>query len=54
MKKMILCVLLSMALSITSFARDVPTDTVVQNLNGNQQAIKTYTIAPDRDPQQLI
>ena len=54
MKKMILCVLLSMALSITSFARDVPTDTVVQNLNGSQQAIKTFTIAPDRDPHQLI
>lgn len=54
MKKMILCVLLSMTLSITSFAMDVPTDTVVQNLNGSQQAIKTFTIAPDRDPQQLI
>ena len=32
----------------------VPTDTVVQNLNGSQQVIKTFTVAPDEDPQTLI
>ena len=33
---------------------EVPTDTVVQNLNGSQQVIKTYTIDPGTDPQELI
>lgn len=45
---------LAVALSTSAFAMEVPTDTVVQNLNGSQQVIKTYTVAPDADPQQLI
>ena len=54
MKKAILCVLLTLSMSVSAFALEVPTDTVVQNLNGSQQAIKTYTIPPDQDPETLI
>ena len=54
MKKAILCVLLTLSMSVSAFALEVPTDTVVQNLNGSQQAIKTYTILPDQDPATLI
>lgn len=54
MKKVIFCVLLTLAMSVNAFALEVPTDTVVQNLNGSQQAIKTYTIPSDQDPATLI
>ena len=54
MKKAILCVLLTLSMSVNAFALEVPTDTVVQNLNGSQQAIKTYTIPPEQDPATLI
>lgn len=54
MKNAILCVLLTLSMSVSAFALEVPTDTVVQNLNGSQQAIKTYTIPPDQDPATLI
>lgn len=37
MKKAILCVLLTLSMSASAFALEVPTDTAVQNLNGNQQ-----------------
>lgn len=37
-----------------AFAMSVPTETIVQNLNGSQQVIKTYIIAPEDDPQELI
>ena len=43
-----------LALSTGAFAMEIPTDTVVQNLNGSQQLIKTYTLSPDADPQKLI
>ena len=54
MKRVILCVLLTLSMSVSAFALEVPTDTVVQNLNGNQQAIKTFTIPANQDPQSLI
>ena len=54
MKKAILCVLLTLSMSASAFALEVPTDTVVQNLNGSQQVIKTFTIPADQDPQSLI
>ena len=41
MKRVISCVLLMLVLTSNAFALEVPTDTVVQNLNGSQQAIKT-------------
>lgn len=53
-KKCILSLLLVLALSTGAFAMEIPTDTVVQNLNGSQQLIKTYTLPPDADPQTLI
>ena len=54
MKKAILCVLLTLSMSVSAFALEVPTDTVVQNLNGSQQVIKTFMIPADQDPQSLI
>ena len=54
MKKAILCILLTLSMSVSAFALEVPSDTVVQNLNGSQQAIKTFTIPADQDPQSLI
>ena len=54
MKKAILYVLLTLSMSVSAFALEVPTDTVVQNLNGSQQVIKTFTIPADQDPQSLI
>lgn len=54
MKKLLTCLLLAMALVTNACALEVPIDTTVQNLNGSQQLIKTYTLPPDADPQQLI
>jgi len=54
MKKLCMCLLLALALSVNALALEVPTDTVVQNLNGSQQLIKTYVLSPDADPQGLI
>ena len=54
MKKAILCVLLTLSMSVSAFALEVPTDTVLQNLNGSQQVIKAFTIPADQDPQSLI
>lgn len=54
MKKAILCIALTAALSTSAFALEVPSETVVQNLNGSQQVIKTYTLPPEGDPQELI
>ncbi len=51
-----ICIALIIVLicSFSAFAMEVPTDTVVQNLNGVQQCIKTYTVSPETDPQDLI
>ena len=54
MKRLIILVCTLAALSCNAFALEVPSDTVVQNLNGSQQVIKTYTLAPEDDPQELI
>ena len=57
MKKMITAgtsFVLALMLSVSAFAMEVPTSTVVQNLNGVQQYIKTYTVSADLDPQELI
>ena len=45
---------LALALSVSAFAMEVPTSTVVQNLNGVQQYIKTFTVSTGLDPQELI
>ena len=54
MKRVISCVLLMLVLTSNALALEVPTDTVVQNLNGSQQAIKTFTVSPEQDPAALI
>ena len=54
MKKFFMCLLLALTLTTSAAALEVPTDTVVQNLNGSQQLIKTYVLSPDADPQGLI
>ena len=54
MKRVISSVLLMLVLTSNAFALEVPTDTVVQNLNGSQQAIKTFTVSPEQDPAALI
>ena len=57
MKKWITpCIALIMVFmcSFSAFALEVPTETVVQNLNGVQQYIKTYTVSPGADPKELI
>ncbi len=54
MKRLLACLLLAAALVTNACALEVPTDTTVQNLNGSQQLIKTYTLPPGADPQTLI
>ena len=54
MKKICLCLLLTAALTMSASALEVPTSTVVQNLNGSQQVVKTYTVSPGVDAQTLI
>ena len=54
MKRFLTCLLLAMALVTNACALEVPTDTTIQNLNGSQQLIKTYTLPPGTDPQALI
>ena len=54
MKKICLCLLLTAALTMSASALEVPTNTVVQNLNGSQQVVKTYTVSPEVDARTLI
>ena len=57
MKKLLsagIALVLAAMLTIHALAMAVPTDTLVQNLNGVQQYIKTYTVPPDTDPGSLI
>ena len=51
MKRLLACLLLAAALVTNACALEVPTDTTIQNLNGSQQLIKTYTLPPGTDPQ---
>ena len=45
---------LAALLTISALALEVPTSSTVQNLNGVQQYIKTYTVSPETDPASLI
>ena len=54
MKRLFTCLLLAAALVTNACALEVPTDTTIQNLNGSQQLIETFTLPPGADPQQLI
>ena len=50
MKRLLTCLLLATVLVTNACALEVPTDTTIQNLNGSQQLIKTYTLPPRRRP----
>ena len=57
MKKLMtagIALIMTAMLSIGALALEVPTGSVVQNLNGVQQYIKTYTVSPETDPATLI
>ncbi len=57
MKRLIstaLALLLILCSFASAFTMEVPTQTVIQNLNGTQQYIKVYTVSPDIDPESLI
>ena len=54
MKRLLTCLLLAAALVTNACALEVPTNTTIQNLNGSQQLIKTYTLPPGADPRQLV
>ena len=59
MKKRIIPLLLVLILSLTlcvsaSAVSYIPDDVTYQNLNGQQLAIKVYTLLPDQDPAELI
>ena len=54
MKKLMIALSLILTFSVQTFALEVPTQTVVQNLNGQQQVVKTYTLRPDADPKELV
>ena len=49
-----LALLLVLSSFASAFAMEVPTKTVIQNLNGTQQYIKIYTVSPETDPKSLI
>lgn len=55
-RKAIPIIPLALALLCTgrAYAMEVPTDTEARNLNGVQQIVKTYTVAPDKDPKELV
>lgn len=54
MKRIFMCLLLALTLTTGASALEVPTSTLVQNLNGSQQLIKTYVLSPETDPQTLV
>lgn len=57
MKKSLMALVLTMAMSLTlavsASAAYIPDDVTYQNLNGQQLAIKVYTLLPDQDPADL-
>ena len=54
MKKAIVLLMACVLLTTSAFASEIPTAVTVQNLNGSQQYIKTFTIAPHTDPVALM
>ena len=49
-----LAVCIMLCASASAFAMEVPISTVVQNLNGTQQYIKTFSVDPSLKPECLI
>lgn len=53
LRHLALSLLLVLSLATSAFAAEVPDSFVVENLNGQQRLVKTYTLAPDIDPDTL-
>ena len=53
MKKLFVCILAACVLTLTAGAAYVPDDIVSENLDGRQLIVKTYTLAPEDDPEAL-
>ena len=53
LSKLALCLLLAMSLTVSAFAAQVPDSLVAENLNGQQRLVKTYTLSPEVDPNEL-
>lgn len=53
LKYLMLGLLLILTLTIQVFASEIPDNLVVQNINGQQQLVKTYVLSPDADPSVL-
>ena len=53
LSKRALCLLLAMSLTVSAFAAQVPDSLVAENLNGQQRLVKTYTLSPEVDPNEL-
>ena len=48
-----LVLVIAMSMTVGASAAYIPDDVTYQNLNGQQLAIKTYTLLPDQDPSDL-
>lgn len=53
LRQLALCLLLILSMATSAFAAEVPDSFVTENLNGQQRLVKTYTLAPDIDPETL-
>ena len=53
LRHLALCLLLVLSMATSAFAAEVPDTFVTENLNGQQRLVKTYTLAPDIDPETL-
>lgn len=53
LRHLALCLLLVLSMATSAFAAEVPETFVTENLNGQQRIVKTYTLAPDIDPETL-
>lgn len=53
LQQWVLYMLLTFSMMTSAFAAEVPDSLVCQNLNGQQQLVKTYTLSPGTDPEML-
>ncbi len=54
LRKIAIGALLCFSLTASALAVEVPTEIITQNVNGNQQCVKTFSVPPDTDPETLI
>lgn len=53
LRHLLLCLLFVLLMATSAFAAEVPDSLVTENLNGQQRLVKTYTLAPEIDPDTL-